>query len=407
MTKSNDQFTSYQAFVIAILTILQFTIVLDFMVLSPLSAVLLDELSITTSQFGLVVSDYAFSAGAAGLLASGFADRFDRKKLLLFFYAGFIVGTFLCGIAPNYELLLGARIVTGLFGGVMGSITYAIVTDLFPFHQRGRVMGFMQMAFASSQVFGIPFGLYLANKLGWHSPFLLIVGLSIIVGLLIVMYLRPVNEHLKLQIKQNPFRHMSNTISNKRYLRGFSATILLATGGFMLMPFGAAYAVNNLGITLEQLPLVYMVTGIFSMITGPLAGRLSDRVGKIKIFTIGSILAAVVIVYYCGLSITPLWMVIALSVLSFIGITSRMIASQAIISAVPAARDRGAFMGINSSIMQVSGGIASAVAGMIVIKSAAGPIERYEILGYVVASTIMITILLMYRIDRMVKADKV
>ncbi|MCB0631928.1 MAG: MFS transporter, partial [Lewinella sp.] len=149
------------------------------MVLSPLSAILLDEMHITTAQFGLVVSAYAFSAGASGLMAAGFADRFDRKKLLLFFYTGFIVGTFLCGIAPTYHLLLAARIVTGLFGGVIGSIIYAIITDLFELKVRGRVMGFVQMAFASSQVLGIPLGLYLANLWNWHAPFLLIVGVSI------------------------------------------------------------------------------------------------------------------------------------------------------------------------------------------------------------------------------------
>ncbi|MBK5279160.1 MAG: MFS transporter, partial [Bacteroidia bacterium] len=145
-------FTRYQVFVIAILAILQFTIVLDFMVLSPLGALLLIELSITTVQFGWVVSSYAFSAGASGLLAAGFADRFDRKKILLFFYVGFILGTFLCGIAPDYNFLLVARIITGIFGGVVGSVSFAIITDLFKLEVRGRVMGFVQMAFAASQV---------------------------------------------------------------------------------------------------------------------------------------------------------------------------------------------------------------------------------------------------------------
>src|SRR5438034_3477547 len=115
-------FTSYQVFVIAILAFLQFTIILDFMILSPLGAKLLPIFKITTTQFGLVVSAYALSAGASGLLAAGFADKFDRKKLLIFFYAGFMLGTFLCAIAPSYYFLLAARIVTGIFGGVVGSV---------------------------------------------------------------------------------------------------------------------------------------------------------------------------------------------------------------------------------------------------------------------------------------------
>ena len=333
--KNTNKFSRYQAFVIAVLAFLQFTIVLDFMVLSPLSAILLDELSITTSQFGLVVSAYAFSAGASGLLAAGFADKFDRKKLLLFFYTGFIIGTLLCGIAPNYEFLLMARIVTGLFGGVIGSIIYAIITDLFDFSSRGRVMGFVQMAFATSQILGMPFGIYLANKYGWHSPFILIVILSVVVIGLLVIYLKPINEHLALQVKQNAFKKMATTISNRTYLKGFMATTLLATGGFMLMPFGAAFSVNNLGISLESLPLVYMITGVFSMMSGPIAGKISDSVGKYKVFLFGSSLAIIVILIYCNLGITPITWVIVLSVVMFIGITSRMVASQALMTAVP------------------------------------------------------------------------
>src|SRR5688572_14796154 len=160
-------FTRYEVFLISILTFLQFTIILDFMVLSPLSAILLGELNITTAQFGIVVSAYAWSAGISALLAAGFADRYDRKKLLLFFYSGFIIGTFLCGIAPDYVFLLIARIVTGIFGGVIGSVTYAIVTDIFSLQVRGRVMGFLQMAFAGAAVLGLPIGVYLANTWGW------------------------------------------------------------------------------------------------------------------------------------------------------------------------------------------------------------------------------------------------
>jgi len=396
-------FTGYQVFVIAILAFLQFTIVLDFMVLSPLSAILLDELTITTAEFGLVVSAYAFSAGASGLMASGFADKYDRKKLLLFFYTGFIVGTFLCGIAPNYQFLMFARIVTGIFGGVIGSIIYAIITDLFIMEKRGRVMGFVQMAFATSQILGIPFGLWLANHFGWHSPFLLIVGLSTVVYFIILFRLKPIDAHLSLQTKKNPFVHMKQTISNKTYLKGFSVTTLLATGGFMLMPFGAAYSVNNLGITLDQLPIVYMVTGVFSMVAGPLAGKISDSIGKYRVFWMGSTLAIIIILIYTNLGITPLSVVIILSVFMFIGITSRMVASQALLTAIPEPQDRGAFMGINSSVMQISGGIASAIAGMIVLQGDDGKLQHYPLLGYVVSFTVVLTIIMMYFINKMVQ----
>ena len=213
------------------------------MVLSPLGAILIPSLKITTSQFGLVVSAYAFSAGASGLLAAGFADQFDRKKFLLFFYIGFLIGTLFCAIAPTYELLLAARIVTGIFGGVIGSVSFAIITDLFKLEVRGRVMGFVQIAFAASQVLGLPIGLLLANRFEWHAPFWMIVIFGVVLGIVILIYMKPVTQHLAADKKnQNAYMHLYSNLSNKFYIRAYLSTILLATGGFMLMPFGSAFS---------------------------------------------------------------------------------------------------------------------------------------------------------------------
>jgi predicted MFS family arabinose efflux permease len=398
--QNSNTFTGYQKFIVAILAILQFTVVLDFMVLSPLGAILLKELSITTTQFGLVVSAYAFSAGIAGLAAAGFADKFDRKKLLLFFYSGFVIGTFLCGIAPNYHFLLVARIVTGIFGGVIGSISFAIITDIFPMEMRGRVMGFVQMGFAMSQVLGIPIGLYLANLFGWHAPFLMIVGLSILIGIALVAYMKPVNEHLKLQKQGNAFQHLGNIVTNPSYLRGFMATILLATGGFMLMPFGSAFGVHNLGIAMTELPGLYMVTGVAMLIFSPLMGKLSDKVGKYQMFVFGSVVTSIMTLIYCNLGITPLWLIMILNILLFVGITGRMISASAMMTAVPEPQDRGAFMGVNSSVQQISGGFASLLAGLIVKETSTGYLENYPILGNVVVAAVVLTVFLMYRIHK-------
>ena len=391
-------FSRYQVFVIAILSFLQFTVILDFMVLSPLGAILMPELAIKPAQFGMVVSVYAFSAGASGFLAAGFADRFDRKRLLLFFYAGFILGTTLCALAENYHDLLIARIITCIFGGVLSSISFAIITDIFKMEVRGRVMGFVQMSFASSQVLGIPVGLYLANRLGWHSPFVMIVVICLAVGVFIIIFLKPVNAHLKIPSTRNPFEHLFKTVSRPLYLRAFAATTLLATGGFMLMPFASAFSVNNLGISLDQLPLLYMITGVFSMFAGPLIGKYSDQVGKYNIFTVGSIVTMVVVVIYCNLGITPLWLVLVLNIVMFAGVSSRIITSSALVSAVPVPQDRGSFMSVNSSVQQISGGIAAYVAGKIVVEAADGKLEHYDTLGYVVVGAMIITVILMYSI---------
>ena len=397
------KFSRYQVTVVAILAFLQFTVVLDFMILSPLGALLLKVLRVTPAQFGLVVSIYAFSAAGSGLLAAGFADKFDRKKLLLFFYTGFVVGTLLCGIAWSYRSLLIARMVTGLFGGVIGSVSLAVVADLFPFEARGRVMGAIMSAFSASQVLGIPVALYLSNAFGWHAPFLMIAAVASAVGVVIFVQLRPIDEHLKKPSTGNPLLHLFATLMRPRYRWGFASTMLLAVGGFMLMPFGSAFSVHNLGIPFEKLPMLYMVTGIATMAAGPLLGRLSDRVGKFPTFVGGSACAMVLVVYYTHLGVTPLWFIIALSVLLFCAITARMVSSQALTSAIPEPQDRGAYMSISSSLQQVAGGVASSAAGLIVTQSGDGPLEHYDRLGYVVSAAIVITLLFMSKINLLVR----
>lgn len=395
-------FTGYQKLVIFLLAITQFTVILDFMVMSPLGDILMKSLSLKPSAFGIAVSAYAFSAGLSGLLTAGFADRFDRKKLLLFFYIGFIVGTVFCGLAHTYVELVTARIITGLFGGVIGSISMAIITDLFNLQQRGRVMGFVQMGFGASQVLGVPIGLYLANAWGWEAPFLMIAGLAVIIAIIILTKLQPVTMHLAVQKDRNAFMHLWHTVAKKRHRVGFTSTALLSIGGFMMMPFGSAFAINNLKISTTQLPMLFMISGVSSLVIMPLIGRLSDKVSKFKIFMFASIWMMIMCVLYTNLSATPFWIVVILNILMMMGIMSRMIPSSALTSAIPDLEDRGAFMSINASLQQIAGGVAAAVAGMIVVQQTKfSPLENYNIVGYVIIVISVISILLMYRVSKL------
>lgn len=399
-------FTSYQKFAVFILAITQFTVILDFMVMSPLGDILMKSMQLKPSHFGLVVSAYAFSAGISGLLTAGFADKFDRKKLLLFFYIGFIIGTIFCGIANTYALLVAARIFTGIFGGVIGSISMAIVTDLFSMQQRGRVMGFIQMAFGASQILGIPVGLYIATAWDWHAPFLGVAALAVIIAVLIAWKLKPLTEHLSLQKEASALNHLIHTISKKEYRIGFAATAVLSLGGFMLMPFGSAFAINNLKITEEQLPLVFMIAGLATLIIMPVIGKLSDKIDKFRIFTAASIWTIIMVAVYTNLAQTPFWLVAVLNVLMMMGVMSRMVPSTALVTSVPAKADRGAFMSINSSLQQISGGIAAAFAGTIVVqKDNFSPLEHYSTLGYIIIGISLLSIVLLSRVNQHLKRN--
>jgi predicted MFS family arabinose efflux permease len=396
-------FSRYQKFVVGLLAFLQFAVILDFMIMAPLGALIMPKLGITPKQFGLVVSAYAFSAGVSGFVTAGFADRFDRKKILLFFYGGFLCGTLWCGLAPTFELLLAARVVTGVFGGVIGSVVLAIATDLFEISLRGRVMGLIQTAFAASQVLGLPIGLFLSNRWDWHAPFIVLAGLGALGLAVISMKLRPVDAHLGKPQEHSPFMHLFHTITEPRHLLAFLTVTLLATGGFMLMPFSSAFLVHNLGIDLSHLPTIYFFTGMCTIVFGPLIGKAADKFGKFRVFLFGSALSILMVLIYTHLGQTSVAMVILVNVALFVGIFSRMIPFQALVTQVPEATKRGAFNAISASIQQLSGGLASLVAGHIVTQGADGRIEHFPQVGYVVVCTTLLAIGLVWQIQRQIQ----
>ncbi len=382
------------------LAFLQFAVILDFMLMAPLGAIIMPNLKITPAQFGTVVSAYAFAAGISGLLMAGFADRFDRKKLLLFFYAGFLAGTLWCGLAQSFETLLLARIVAGVFGGVIGSVVLAIATDLFPPQMRGRVMGFIQTAFAASQILGLPFGIYLSNHWNWHAPFIALAAIGVLGGVLIAVYMKPVADHLKVAQEHGVVKHLRDTLTEPRYLLSFVSVLFLATGGFMLMPFSSAFTVYNLGISLHDLPVIYLVTGIATIFIGPVVGKAADSFGKLRVFFFGTAVMIVMVLIYTHLSTSTLFVVTAINVVLFVGIFSRMIPFQALMSQVPVQTQRGSFNAINASISQLAGGLATLVAGHIVVEGADGRIYHYDVAGYVVVASSLLACVLLWRIQR-------
>jgi multidrug resistance protein len=400
--KIDTKFTSYQKLIIFVLAILQFTVVLDFTIISPIGDILIKTLNISTKQFGFAVSSYAFSAATSGIIAAGFMDKFDRKKALIFFYTGFIIGTLFCALSNTYVSLVIARIFTGFFGGVISSIVLTIISDLFMPHQRGRAMSFVQMAFAGSQILGIPFGLFIANKLGWHYTFLLIVILALIVLIIIIFKLKSITEHLKIISDKKALLHLWHTVKNKKYQVGFLGITFLSIGGFMIMPFMSIYLVNNIHIASSNLPIIFMTTGISSLVVMPIVGKLSDKYSKFNIFLFGTLTSIVMIAIYTNLSIVPLWAIIVVNVIMFASIMSRMVPFQALNSMMPTKEDRGAYLSISSSLQQIAGGLGAIIAGFIIIqKSKSSPIVNFDVLGYFAIAIATLCAYLVFKVSKL------
>ncbi|MBR9923333.1 MAG: MFS transporter [Bacteroidetes bacterium] len=397
------KFTPYQYLLVAIITLVFLTIVLDFMLMSALSAILLPKLEITTKQFGLLVSAYPISAGISAILLSGYADKFDRKKLLLFFYSGFLLGILFCTNAPSFQALVVARVITGIFGGIVGPVCFAIITDSFETTQRGRAMGILQMASAGSQILGLPLALYLASELDWRLAFGLILFLGINAVFLIFWKIMPVDKCLQIQEKVNPFHHSLKIISNRSYLLVFLNNTLLVSGDIIMMTFSTAFCTNNLGVDLEDLPLLYGIAGIATFIFAPIIGRLTDKHGTLNIFLAGTTMTIIMVAVFTNLGINPLWAVIVVHTLLLLGNNARSISSSALGTVVPEIEDRGAFMAVDAAMQLAIGGVAAMIAGLIVFQSEEGMINNFPTLGIVVISLMILTSGVMYAINRMVK----
>ena len=369
-----------------ILACLNFTHILDFMIMMPLGNYLMPHFGISTRFFSLVVAAYPITAFVSGIIAAFYVDKFDRKKILLWAYVGFIAGTICCGIAPDPYFLIAARIVTGLFGGLIGAQVLSIIADVFPYEKRGRAMGTIFTAFSIASVFGVPFSLYLANLISWHAPFIFIGLVGLLVIPLISKFLPSMTSHMvplgELRYKPDVRKVLRDMFNNKSQLMALALSAFLMLGHFLIIPFINPYLEFNLGFSKSQTPMVYMIGGACTLVTSPLLGRMADRFGKLRIFMISLIASLVPIFLITNMPPIPFVYVLAVFGFWFVFSTGRNIPAQAMISTVVESAQRGQFMSFNSSFQQLFTGIASLISGLIVTEGANGKIGNYDLVGY-------------------------
>jgi DHA1 family inner membrane transport protein len=379
-----------EAVLLLTLASVQFTSIVDFMVVMPLGPELKSALGISTSQFGLIVASYTISAGVAGFLASSFMDRFSRKSAFLTLYSGFLVGTLLCGLCNNYYALLAARVITGAFGGILGGMAFAIIGDVFPENRRGQATGVLMSAFALASVFGVPIGISLGTRLGWQVPFLALAGLGLPVWLGAFLALPPLRDHLQQGPAVHPWAVLRETFTHPNHLRAFALTLTLMLGGFAVIPYISVYLVSNVGVAKTDLTWVYVTGGILSLLGAPLIGRWADRRGKLPVYRVVAIISALVMIVVTNLPRLPL--AIAVSVVGVLMLTNagRMVAAMAMVTGSVESRNRGGFMSANSAVQHISTGLGSTIGSLIIVDNADGAIRNFDKVGLIaVASTIL------------------
>jgi len=391
-----------------VLATVQFTHLVDFMIVLPLGPQFIRVLQITPQAFGVLVSAYGFSASLSGLLAARFVDRFDRKRALLVLYSGFAVGTLLCAFAANYWVLLLARIVAGGFGGVVAALVLAVVGDAFPYSRRGTAMGIVMSAFSIALITGVPLGLYLANALGWAAPFAVLGGLSLVVLAVAIFTLPPLHGHLDGPNAGEPIG-LWQVVSHPNHLRAYALMVALVLGVFMIVPYIATYLVANVGCAESELPYVYLCGGLTTLLTVTIFGRLADRYGKLTIFRIMALLTVVPILVLTNLPPVPLYAAIMTTTVFMVTTSGRMVPAQALITASAAPRYRGSFMSVTASVQQMASGLASILGGLILgapggpgegalVEGRLTPILGYGWVGLISAVFTVISVLLAGRL---------
>ena len=393
--------TNQQRIIVLLLASINFTHILDFMVMMPLGNLLIPYFKISTQYFSQIVASYSISAFVSGLIAMFFVDRFDRKHILLFGYTGFILGTFCCGIAPSAFLLLLSRIVAGLFGGIIGAQVLSIVADSFEYEKRATAMGYLFSAFSVASVVGVPLSLFLAGRFSWHMPFFFIAGLGSVIIVLVYLNLPNVTKHLSVDGSHEKAIDIIKVIIAKRLnITAFLFGGTLMLGHFIIIPFLNPFMEFNVGFSEWQRNLVYIVGGLATMFSAPIAGKLADKFGKFTVFTVFAIASLIPIYFITQLYVLPYYFVLTLTGIWFVFSSSRNIPAQAIISNVVEPKYRGSFQSFNSCVTSAFVGLSTLLAGMIVTKSPSGKLEHYPIVGYLSMLVIASTLVLAYSVKK-------
>lgn len=387
--------TKKEKIILFLLAALNFTHILDFMIIMPLGNYLMPFFHITARQFSYLVGAYPITAFLSSFIFAFFADRFDRKKILIAAYIPFLMGTLACGFAPSYEMLLYARIFTGVFGGLIGAQVMSIVADLFKYERRGAATGAVMSSFAIAATVGVPFSLYLANIFTWHAPFLLIgfVGIGIVPFL--IKYIPPVQGHLKYSHEHQKWTQaLLNVLDSRSQMLALVFSLLVMTGHFLIIPFVNPYLEFNKGFSKDQTPMIYLVGGIASFASALILGKMADKVGKLAVFSVTIFLSFFAVGIITNLPALPFSAVLGLFAVWFILGTGRAVTGQAMISNVVKQENRGSFMSFNSSMQQLGSGIAALSAGYIVTSDKTGKISHYDWVGYLSIAVLLLAFIL-------------
>jgi predicted MFS family arabinose efflux permease len=376
-----------------VLAAVQFTNMMDFMIVMPLAPQYIRQLSIRPEQFSDLVAVYGFAAGIAALFASAVLDRFDRKTALLGLYAGFTVSTLLCAVAPSFEWLVLARTAAGAFGGVLGVAVLAIVGDLFADYRRATAMGAIMSAFSLASIVGIPVALELAQAFDTSAPFWFLTALSAVVWVPALLLLPSLRGHLGA--KHTPvLSGVRDLLREPNHQRAYLFMTAIVMGTFVLVPYIAAYLVQNVGRSESEVKFVYIAGGLCTLVSMNVIGRLADRFGKLRLFRIMALAQLIPTLLLTNLPPASLAVALTVTTIFMVTTSGRMVPAMALLTACAAPRVRGGFLSLSTAVQFLAQGLAAKLSGKLLGMDVDGHLTGYGLVGLVAAAAMLTSVAL-------------
>ena len=383
--------------VILLVALVQLVNVLDFVMVMPLGQDFADALAIPESRLGLVGGSYTASAAIAGLIASRFLDRFDRRRALTVAMLGLVAATAAGGFAQGLGSMMAARVVAGAFGGPATSVALAIVADVVPIERRGRALGVVMAAFSVASVIGIPAGLAAAQAGSWRTPFFALAGLGLGVTLFAAIMLPSLRLHLGGDA--TPRTPTLTLIRRPEIVMALAATAAMTFSVFMIVPYVRSFIENNHGYPPDRVMYLYLVGGIASFVVVRITGGVVDRVGSAPVAAFGTLLisACLVIGFLPERPVVPIMLVFA----AFMCTASlRGVPLSTLTSRLPAPHERAQYMSLQSATQHLAAAAGAVLASQILATAAGGRLVHMDTLVFLSVAIGAAMPVLLWRIER-------
>lgn len=398
--EKQEGFKSRELVILCVLALMQFTYIVDYILLMPLGPELMHNFRIGAQQFSFLISVYTLSAALSGFIASFLIDRFDRKKAIILFYLGFSAGPVITIFANSYEFLLVARIFSGAFGGVLTALIMTMLGDAIETSKIGRGTSFVLTANAVGSILGVPAALFLVHNGTWKTPFYVILVVNIIVLITGFFSLPSVKKNLDVQVDKNVnSKKLSSTIFNPNFLWPLTfMSLLTLAGGFTILPFLSTYVSKNYNFSAQDLSFMFLAGGLASFLTAPLAGTLSDKFGKQNIFLLLNFLSIIPIILLTVFPLINKSVVLCVSTMFFSFSTGRFVSGMALINSRFDPKIRGRFISLNSSIQLFMGSIGTLLSGYLIFEEN-GTIFNFDLIGIIAICATIICIFTAFVLD--------